>query len=127
MSTTEQEPTDQDAGEPSRNVSRAAKVGWGIYQQVATVLATFGIVAMIGHFWVIGWRGFLRTVVGVWSQTIRPATEWVFHILVSVPLGWLGVDFVVPLWVRDYLSVGLIFALASTRLDLWGRLSIRGI
>ena len=52
----------------------------------------------------------MATIFGVWQATIRPAVEWVFHILVSVPLSWFGVDFEMPLWARDYISVGVILA-----------------
>src|SRR5687768_3703306 len=104
MSTTAEEPPPQ-ADRPTRKVSRAAKVGWGVYQQIAAVFAAFGLAALLGHFWDIGWRGALATIVGVWDATVRPAVEWLFHVLVSVPLSWLGVEFDVPLWARDYLSV----------------------
>jgi len=114
MSTATEDPPAQ-ADRPTRKASKAAKVGWGVYRQVAAVLAAFGLAALLGHFWNIGWRGFLETVVGVWSATVRPAMEWVLHVVVTVPLRWLGITLVVPTWLRDYLSVGVILWVSYRR------------
>jgi len=86
-----------------------------LYQQVAAVLASFGLAAVIGHFWHVGWRGFLATLVSVWDQTVRPVAQQVLHVLVAVPLGWFGVDVVLPTWLSDYLSVGTILAFSYLR------------
>jgi hypothetical protein len=32
-----------------------------------------------------------------------------------VPLGWFGIDVVLPTWIGDYLSVGAILALSDLR------------
>lgn len=107
-----------EAGEPTRRLgkaSRAAEVGWRAYQQIAAVIGAFGILALIGHFWDIGLKGFIATIVGVWDATIRPAVEFVCHVLVTTPLSWFGVEFEVPLWLRDHVSVGAILALSITR------------
>ena len=98
-----------------RKTFKASEFGWSLYQHVAAVFAAFGLAALIGHFWRIGWVGFLKTLVGVWDETIRPVMTWVFHILISVPLGWIGVDFELPQLARDYLSVGLILTLSYLR------------
>src|SRR5688572_30286556 len=98
-----------------RKVSKAAKVGWGIYQQIAAAFAAFGVAAMLGHFWDIGWRGFLGTIVGVWEATVRPATEWVFHVLITMPLSWAGINFETPLLVRDYVAVGIVIGVSYYR------------
>jgi hypothetical protein len=98
-----------------RGVSVAAKFGLTVYQQVAAVLAAFGLAAVVGHFWHVGWRGFLATLVGVWDQTVRPVARQVLHVLVIVPLGWVGVYVVLPTWFSDYLSVGAILALSYVR------------
>jgi hypothetical protein len=98
-----------------RGVSRAARFGLSLYQQVAAVLAALGLAAVIGHFWHVGWRGFLATLVSVWDQTVRPLAQQVLHVLVAVPLGWFGIDVVLPTWIGDYLSVGAILALSDLR------------
>lgn len=83
---------------------RTSKAAWSVYQQIAAVFTAFGITALLGHLWHIGWRGALAVIGGVWDATVRPAMEWVLHLLVTVPLSWLGVDFEIPLWARDYLA-----------------------
>jgi len=105
-----------------RKPSKAVRFGWGLYQQVAAIFAAFGLAALVGHFWEIGWRGFLNTLVGVWDQTVRPVTTWLCHYALTFPLDWVGIDFVLPQWLQDYLSVGIILALAALRFDrLTGR------
>ena len=108
------------------------RFGRGVYQQTAAVFGAFGVAAIIGHFWSIGWKGWLQTLVGVWDDTVRPVMAWLLHYLVTVPLSWVGLEFEVPLLVRDYLSVGMIFAMSYRRAgpdDLlhtdWRRISVR--
>lgn len=48
--------------------SKFARAGWTVYQQIAAVFAAFGIAAVIGHWWRIGWRGWLEAMVGVWGR-----------------------------------------------------------
>lgn len=95
--------------------SKAAKLGLGLYQHSSAVLASFGLAAIIGHFWDIEWKSFLASVVGVWDQTVRPAAAQLFRIFVSIPLDWVGIDFEVPQFVRDYVSVGAVLALSVVR------------
>ena len=99
----------------TRRAFKAARLGWGLYQHVAAVFAAFGLAALIGHFWDLGWKGFLETFVAVWVETVQPVMTWIFHVLISVPLGVVGVDIEVPGWARDYLSVGLVLALSYVR------------
>src|SRR5262245_15774066 len=105
---------DEEPTDPGR-VAKSPGIGWGVYQQIAAVFAAFGIAAFIGHFWRIGWRGSLEALVGVWAHTVRPATEWLLHVLVSVPLGWLGVQFEIHEFYRDYFSVAVIMILSIVR------------
>jgi hypothetical protein len=96
----------------------AVKFGWGLYEQVKWVFGVIGAVglaALLNQWWHIGWRGWLKALVGIWSHTVRPAITWVFHVLVTVPLGWIGVHFEVPLVLRDYFSIGVICALSTFR------------
>jgi hypothetical protein len=89
--------------------------GWTIYQQIAAIFAAIGLAALADHWWHIGWRGALGSLVGIWGETVRPAMAAVFHVLVTVPLGWVHIHVEVPLVVRDYLSVGAIFAASVIR------------
>jgi hypothetical protein len=99
---------------------RAVKFGWSIYQQVAAVLAAFGVAALVDHWWHIGWRAWLGSLVGIWGHTVRPAMAAVLHVLVTVPLSWAHIHFEVPLWARDYLAVGLTILLSLIREDRMG-------
>lgn len=132
MSTTadDTEPTGDPAEEPEPSAaarphpglkkfreptSKVAKAGWALYRHVAAILAAFALLALVRHFWDIGLKGVIATMAGVWDATIRPAMEFVFHVLVAVPLSWVGVDFEVPLWLRDYLAVGAVLSLSYFR------------
>jgi hypothetical protein len=114
--------TDQEPAEPtgrgrSGKRSRQRKAAKAINEvrlHVGAVLAAFGLAALV-HQLGVNWRGALAPILGFWDLTVRPVATWVFHYLVTVPIGWLGVPFEVPLWVRDYLSVGIILALSFTR------------
>jgi len=120
-SATDPEGAEPAPGRPSRMrrflepTSRAAKIGWSIYQHVVAVFAAFGIAAVISHWWRIGWKGWLETAVGIWDNAVRPVMASVFHYLVTVPLGWVGLDFQVPVVMRDYLSVSAIILLSWAR------------
>jgi hypothetical protein len=106
----------QEERPESRRAAKAIAFGWSLYQQVAAVLGAIGMAALVDHYWCIGWRGWLMGLVGVWGLTVRPAMAWVFHGLVTVPLGWLGIHhFEVSQVLRDYFSVGLIVALSTFR------------
>ncbi|GHJ47437.1 hypothetical protein Cs7R123_47790 [Catellatospora sp. TT07R-123] len=110
-------PAEQHAPQPKTRI--VARFGWSLYQQVTAVFATIGLAALADHWWHIGWRGVLGDLVGFWSQTVRPAVAAVFHILVTVPLGWMHVHFEVPLAARDYMSVGLMLLLSAIRAGWW--------
>ena len=108
-------------GRARAKATKAASFGLSIWRQIAAVFAAFAIAAVISHWWHIGWRGWLATLVGIWADTVRPAVAWLFHYLVTVPLGWIGIDFEISLFVRDYLTVGIILALSGLRATLWWR------
>jgi hypothetical protein len=94
-----------------------------VYQQVAAVIAAFALIALSSTVFGSEWRGFIATLVGQWNEYVRPAMKWLLHLLVSTPLGWLGLRVEVPLWIRDYLGVGLALALSWLRVYLRGRRS----
>jgi hypothetical protein len=54
--------------------------------------------------------------VGYWDDYVRPAVKLALDTIVVAPLRWLfSWHFEVPLVVRDYLSVGVIFGLSVLR------------
>ena len=115
MAATPTKPAPPEDDEPEPRHRRAAKFTLGLYQQIAAVFAAFGLAALVGDFWDVGWKGFLETIVGVWSHTVRPAVEWVFHVIVTTPRSWFAVRFEVPLWARDYLAIGAVLVLSGHR------------
>ncbi|WP_040390332.1 hypothetical protein [Catelliglobosispora koreensis] len=100
-------------GKKPRNPLRAKVRDLG--QQVAAITAALGLAAAVGQMWDIPWKSALSPLLAVWEVTIRPAATWVFHVLVSVPLGWIGIQAEVPAYVRDYLSVGIIYVASKVR------------
>src|SRR5262249_49553636 len=74
-----------EADSPRTTLSGAARAGWTIYHQVAAILAAFSLIAVIDHWWHIGWRGFLHAAIGLWDFTIRPAVQRAFHVIVTIP------------------------------------------
>ena len=107
---------------------RLARFTWAAYQQVAAVLAAFGLAALLGHFVDIGWRGILDELVGYWGGLIRPVTRSVLDVLVSTPLRWtFGWRVEVPLIARDYLAVGAILAASSIRIRVKAVIRLRGV
>jgi hypothetical protein len=112
------EPEAAQVAHTPHTATKALRVGWGVYQQVAGGFSAFGMLALVAGLWHIGMRGFLKNLVAIWDQTVRPATAFVMHGLVTVPLSWVHVHVEVPLAVRDYLSVGLVMALSFTRVHV---------
>ena len=103
---------------------KAVKIGWALYQQVAAVLGALALAALLGHFFDIGWRGFLATLVGYWGEYMRPVARWAFALIVSAPLRWaFGWHFEVPLLARDYVATGAILSLSIFRVKDWPRIA----
>jgi hypothetical protein len=94
----------------------SARLGWSIYQQIAAVLAAFTLAALLGQIFDIGWRGYLETLIAYWNDFVRPVVKSVLDTLIVEPLAWaFGWNVSVPMWSRDYLSVGLVLALSHIR------------
>lgn len=98
-----------------------------IYRHVAAMLAAIGLAAALKDALGLDWRGWLRPIVGLWDTAIRPVTEWLCTVVVTIPLDWLfGWHVQVPTVLRDYLAVGLILTLSYVRaVDSPRGLSIR--
>jgi hypothetical protein len=93
-----------------------------LYQQIVVpVIAVFAMITFFSHFHDFQWRGFLASLIGQWDGYVRPAMKWLCQVLVTTPLSWVGWHVQVPLWLRDYLSVGLALGLAFVRSTTWQR------
>lgn len=94
-------------------------LGYVVYQQIAGVIGAFALIAFLGHFVHIDWRGALGDLVGLWDQHVRPAVKLVFDVLIVWPLQrWLDLNIEIPLIVRDYFAVGLVQALSFERVAI---------
>src|SRR5262245_13561756 len=106
---------DQQEHEPAqlkpRRARRAARFGLGVYESVSSPFSAIGMLGVVVGLFHLGLHGLVAFLVGIWASTVRPAVAAALHVLVTVPFGWLGVHFEVPLVVRDYVSVGLVLAL----------------
>lgn len=94
-------------------------LGWGyiIYQQIAGVIGAFALVAFLGNFVQVDWRGALRELVEAWDLYVRPAVALVFNLTVSAAVkALLKIEFEVPLVVRDYFSVGFVLIFSHVRM-----------
>lgn len=104
------------AGERERSVS----LGYVFYTQIAGVLGAFSLAAFAGHYFHLGWRGLLLTLVGCWDAYVRPTTNWLLDVsIVSLVRLVLHARIELPLWLKDYLSVGLILCLSWVRASRW--------
>jgi hypothetical protein len=96
-------------------------VAWGVGQLVLALVTAVGIAALLGQLWPIEWRGAVATIMTTWDTYVRPAVAGVLHGVVTAPLARFGVEVDVPLWVRDYLVVGI-----AATLSLVGDRRVRG-
>jgi len=85
-----------------------------VYKQVTAVIATIGLAAALARFG-YDWRGALASVVGWWDQVARPPMKWLFMALITTPLSWFGWHVDIPLWIRDYFAIGVIYSLSFLR------------
>ena len=107
------EDTEQVQDEPSRR--RPGNLFWGAYSQVSAVLGALSMLVFLSEAFGLGIKGVLAKLVSVWSAVVRPGVKWLTDVVVF-PFGWLfHWNIEVPLWLRDYLSVGLILVLSSIR------------
>jgi hypothetical protein len=90
-------------------ISKSSRIVWGVYQQIAAVYASLGILQVLMHYLHIGLSGFLASALGLW-EAARELVAVLLHGLITIPSSWFGGEVVVPLAVRDYLSVGLVIA-----------------
>jgi hypothetical protein len=88
---------------------------WVAYQQVAGVMGAFALLVFLGEVFHLGWRGILNSLVGVWSEYIRPIVKWMADGIVW-PFEWaFNWHIEIPLVVRDYFAVGLVFLFSLAR------------
>ncbi len=110
------EAVDEHVRTQTHNAAKGIGFGYIIYQHVAGVLGAFALIAFLGHFVHLDWRGALVVLVGVWDTVVRPAVKGIFDATIVAFLKWaFDWHLDVPLIARDYLSVGLLVFLSELR------------
>jgi len=90
-------------------------IGYRVYQQIAAVLGAVALAAMVSRLFRVDWRSFVADLVGFWDEYARPVVGGLLEILIETPLSWLGVDVHVPVLLQDYVAVGIILMLSTSR------------
>jgi hypothetical protein len=92
-----------------------AKLAWGVYRHLAAVLGAFSLAVFFGNLFHLGWRGVLADLVGLWDQYVRPPVKWLADGVTWSLAHFFHLHVELPLVVRDYFSVGLVFLLSLCR------------
>jgi hypothetical protein len=99
---------------------RGLGLSYVLYQQIASVIGAFALIAYFGHFIAFDWRGALADLIGVWDSHVRPAVKWLLNETV-VALAWRAfhVEIVLSPAQRDYLAAGLVLVFSVLRAQYW--------
>ena len=104
------------AGSRPSDQAQGLGIGYVVYQQVASVIGAFALIAFAQHIFEVGWHGLLADLVAQWDLYVRPAVKFIFDVTVVALFSWaLDWRIEVPLAVRDYLSVGLVLIASNWR------------
>lgn len=84
-----------------------------VYGQIAAMFGAFSLLVFLTHFFDLGLKGVIREAFDGWVQSVRPVIgyplEWVASLLPSY------MRFAVPDVAKDYLGVGIVYALSEIR------------
>lgn len=110
-------PQPRKAPVPAAKVEKLSglAIGYRIYQQIAAVLGAVALAAMLSRLSGVDWRSFVADLVGYWDEYARAVVGWLLDILIETPLGWLGVNVQMPVLLQDYVAVGIILMLSTSR------------
>ena len=86
----------------------------GVWRWIAAPYAALGIAEAIRHWWHFEWHGYFGAVAHLWGG-MRAIADGFFHGSVTIPSDWLGWQIEVPLWLRDYLAIGVVVAASIVR------------
>lgn len=104
------------SGDGQSGEARGLDLGYVVYQQIASVIGAFALIAFAEHVWDVGWRGILADLIAQWDLYVRPAVKFILDVTVVAFFAW-AIDWhiEVPLFARDYLSVGFMMLLSNWR------------
>jgi hypothetical protein len=88
-----------------------------VWNLIGSIAAAFAIVAFVGHFVHVGWRGAIGELVSVWDSDIRPAVQFVLDVTVVALLRECGIYIKIPSIIRDYIAVGWTYFVAMIGTD----------
>jgi hypothetical protein len=98
-------------------------LGLIVYQQIASVLGAFALIAFLENLVHIDWKEGLAYLVGVWDAFVRPAVKFAFDVTLVALAKWaFNWSVEVPVIVRDYASVGIAHFLSTFR--MWMRVGL---
>lgn len=99
---------------------RGLGLGYVFYQQFASVIGAFALIAYLGHFFEFDWRGTLSNLIGMWDSHVRPAVKWLLDAtLIAAAWKAFHVEIVLSPAQRDYLAVGLVLVFSVLRAPYW--------
>lgn len=83
------------------------------YLHCAAVLGALSLASLFSG--VIEWQGVILALVSWWEATIRPVVDLIYGPLVQWFGGLFGLELNIPIWLKDYLGVGMVFILSRWR------------
>jgi len=96
--------------------SDLSKLGFAIYEHISAILAAIALAAFIGHFINFDWRGAINQLFSAWDAVVRPTVKQILDITIVRPLARLfNWHINIPVLVRDYIAVGLVFLMSFVR------------
>jgi hypothetical protein len=96
---------------------KAYKKAIAAYQHISAMITALSLLAFIGHFIQLDWRGILGEVFSIWNTVVRPTVHLILVIFIVSPLSWLGIHIEIPGVVRDYVAVGISTLLSGGRAE----------
>lgn len=83
------------------------------YLHIAAVLGALSLASLFSG--VIEWQGLVLSLISWWEATIRPVVDLLYGPVVRWVGGLFGLELDIPVPVKDYLAVGLVFILSRWR------------
>ncbi len=84
-----------------------------VYLHFLGVIGALSIALFLSHL--VEWRGFIDTAVDWWAGMVRPIVDFVSSPAVHLLDKYLLRDFYIPVILKDYLAVGIVFIFSRWR------------
>ena len=101
----------------AQSTTGAAKaLFWVAYSQVTGVLGALGMIVFASHFIAFDLHGIVESLFSFWAGSVRPLVGLVLGATVEPIVRLVGLDFTVPMLVKDYLGAGFVLAFSFLRM-----------